>query len=138
TANLKVALAQLNLVVGDIDGNADKVVRACAEARDVHGADVVVFPELTITGYPPEDLLLRADFLAAAEQGIESLRARVRGIALVVGPPERRDGRLYNAASALHDGNALATYRKQALPNYGVFDEKRYFTAGDDDVVFEC
>ena len=138
TANLKVALAQLNLVVGDIDGNADKVVRACAEARDVHGADVVVFPELTITGYPPEDLLLRADFLAAAEQGIESLRARVRGIALVVGHPERRDGRLYNAASALHDGNVLATYRKQALPNYGVFDEKRYFTAGDDDVVFEC
>lgn len=134
--SLTVALAQLNLVVGDIAGNVVRVADAAADARDRLGADAIVFPELTITGYPPEDLLLRDDFVQAAEQGIASVRERVGGITCLVGHPERRQGKLYNAASAIRDGKVLATYYKSALPNYGVFDEKRYFDAGDLPIVF--
>ncbi len=134
--SLTVALAQLNLVVGDIAGNVVRVAEAAADARDRLGADVIVFPELTITGYPPEDLLLRDDFLRAAEQGVAAVRERVGGITCLVGHPERRQGLLYNAASAIRDGKVLASYYKSALPNYGVFDEKRYFNAGELPIVF--
>jgi NAD+ synthase (glutamine-hydrolysing) len=128
---LRIALAQLNLLVGDVAGNVEKMRAAAVRARDTLQAHAVVFPELALTGYPPEDLLLRADFLAAAEQGLLELARTVSGIDVIVGHPQRHDGKLYNAATLLRDGQALASYRKHCLPNYGVFDEKRYFAPGD-------
>jgi NAD+ synthase (glutamine-hydrolysing) len=126
----RIAAAQLNLTVGDFRGNGQRVLEAAAEARDRLGCELVVFPELTLSGYPPEDLLLRRDFLAASESELERIVAAMRGITAVVGHPLRSDGRLFNAASVVANGRVLACYRKQELPNYGVFDEKRYFSAG--------
>ena len=135
--SLKIALAQINFVVGNIAANVDNIIKAAVYARDQLKADIVVFPELTITGYPAEDLLLRADFITAANNAIYQLAEQVIDIALVVGFPEQGEGVLYNSAVVLHQGVTLACYRKQALPNYGVFDEQRYFTAGDKPCVFE-
>jgi len=134
---LKIALAQTNFLVGDIAANVGNIARAAIHARDELGADMVVFPELTITGYPAEDLLLRADFITAANNALYQLADRVAGIALVVGFPEHDGDKLYNSAAVLHQGAILACYRKRALPNYGVFDEQRYFTAGSQPCVFE-
>ncbi len=134
---LKIALAQTNFLVGDIAANVDNIARAAIHARDELGADMVVFPELAITGYPAEDLLLRADFITAANNALYQLADRVAGIALVVGFPEHDGDKLYNSAAVLHQGAILACYRKRALPNYGVFDEQRYFTAGNQPCVFE-
>ncbi len=134
---LKIALAQTNFLVGDIAANVDNIARAAIHARDELGADMVVFPELTLTGYPAEDLLLRADFITAANNALYQLADRVAGIALVVGFPEHDGDKLYNSAAVLHQGAILACYRKRALPNYGVFDEQRYFTAGSQPCVFE-
>jgi NAD+ synthase (glutamine-hydrolysing) len=134
---LKIALAQTNFLVGDIAANVDNIARAAIHARDELGADIVVFPELTVTGYPAEDLLLRADFINAANNALYQLADRVDGIALVVGFPERDGDKLYNSAAVLHQGAILACYRKRVLPNYGVFDEQRYFTEGDQPCVFE-
>ncbi|MBI3574578.1 MAG: NAD+ synthase, partial [Gammaproteobacteria bacterium] len=127
---LRIVLAQLNLLVGDIAGNVAKMCAAMDKARGELQAHAIVFPELAITGYPPEDLLLRPDFIAAAEQGLGELCRAAKGMDVVVGHPSQRDGKLYNAASVLRDGKVVATYAKHCLPNYGVFDEKRYFTAG--------
>ncbi|MGZ8161484.1 MAG: NAD+ synthase [Methylobacter sp.] len=135
--SLKIALAQINFLVGDIAANVDNIIKTAIHARDELGADIVVFPELTITGYPAEDLLLRTDFITAANNAVYQLADRVTGIALVVGFPEYEDGKLYNGAIVLHQGVILARYHKQALPNYGVFDEQRYFSAGDKPCVFE-
>ncbi len=135
--SLKIALAQVNFLVGNIEANVDKIIEASVYARDHLNADLVVFPELTITGYPAEDLLFRADFIAAANNAIYLLAERVTDIAMVVGFPERDDNKLYNSAVVLHQGVILACYRKQILPNYGVFDEQRYFTAGHQPCVFE-
>ena len=126
---LKIALAQLNLTVGDIEANCQKIIRTLNEARQV-SADLVVFPELTVTGYPPEDLLFRQDFLAQSERAIQQILAHSHGITAIIGAPVQHQGQLYNAALALRDGHIVAEYHKQALPNYGVFDEQRYFTAG--------
>ncbi len=134
---LKIALAQTNFLVGDIAANVDNIVEAAIHARDELGAEIIVFPELTITGYPAEDLLLRADFIAAANNALYQLADRVADIALVVGFPERDGDKIYNSAAVLHQGAIVACYRKQALPNYGVFDEQRYFTAGNQPCVFE-
>ena len=130
SAPLRIVLAQLNLLVGDIAGNVAKMCAAVDKARGELQAHAIVFPELAITGYPPEDLLLRPDFIAAAEQGLEELCRAAKGVDIIVGHPSQRDGKLYNAASVLRDGKVIATYAKHCLPNYGVFDEKRYFTAG--------
>ncbi len=128
---LRIVLAQLNLLVGDIAGNVEKMRAAVARARDELRAQVIVFPELAITGYPPEDLLLRPDFVAASERGLNDLARDTSGIDVIVGHPQRRrDGKLYNAASLLRAGKIEATYTKHCLPNYGVFDEKRYFVPG--------
>jgi NAD+ synthase (glutamine-hydrolysing) len=135
--SLKIALAQINFLVGNIDANMNNIIETAVYARDQLNADIIVFPELTITGYPAEDLLLRADFINAANNAIYRLADRVEGIALVVGFPERDGDRLYNSVAVLHQGVMLACYRKQALPNYGVFDEQRYFTAGNQPCVFE-
>ncbi len=128
---LRCALAQLNYMVGDIDGNVDKIVAAARRARDELGADAVVFTELAVSGYPPDDLLLRQDFLDACRRGLECIRRSVSGIEVVVGFPERCEGRIYNSAAVLRDGRIKLIYRKRHLPNYGVFDEKRYFQPGD-------
>jgi NAD+ synthase (glutamine-hydrolysing) len=134
---LKIALAQTNFLVGNIAANVDNIVTAAHYARDNLHADIVIFPELCITGYPAEDLLLRKDFINTANNAVYQLAERIDGIALVVGYPERADDKLYNSAVVLHNGVMLANYRKQALPNYGVFDEQRYFSAGNQPCVFE-
>ncbi len=128
---MRLALCQLNATVGDIAGNAQRICAGIAAARAA-GADVVLTPELALTGYPPEDLLLREHFLDDAEQALAALAGEVRGITAVVGYPEREraTGALYNTAVVLADGAVRTRYRKLHLPNYGVFDERRYFTPG--------
>ncbi len=128
---LRVAIAQINLLVGDIEGNVDRVLRACTEARDELRADLVVFPELTLTGYPPEDLLLRPGLHERVLHGLEVLKKNIQGIAAVVGFPHQARGGVFNAAGMLQEGNLTGTCHKQHLPNYSVFDEKRYFSSGD-------
>ena len=132
-----VALAQLNLVVGDLEGNRKRIVDAAVEARDVLNCRFVVFPELTICGYPPEDLLHRNRFVDDCESVLQSLTDAVPGIAMVIGHPHRESSRLFNAATIVDGGQQLATYHKQKLPNYGVFDEKRYFSPGNTSAVCE-
>ena len=128
---LKIAIAQINLLVGDVSGNVAHIIETARHARDELGADAILFPELTLTGYPPEDLLLRPGLMRRVEQGMKTLCNEVAGIDLIVGHPVKSDRGLYNAASLIHDGKIVATCHKQNLPNYGVFDEHRYFAAGD-------
>ncbi len=135
--SLKIALAQINFLVGNIAANVDNIIKVANYARDELSADIVVFPELTITGYPAEDLLFRADFISAANNAVYQIAECIDDIAVVVGFPERDGNSLYNSAVVLHQGNILACYRKQMLPNYGVFDEQRYFSAGTQPCVFE-
>lgn len=135
--SLKIAIAQINFTVGDIPANVAAIRKSAVHARDELGADMIVFPEQIVVGYPAEDLLLRPDFIAQANNAVYELAGLVDGIALVVGYPEKDGERLYNSAAVLHQGAVVANYRKRALPNYGVFDEQRYFTAGDKPCVFE-
>jgi len=132
---LRVALAQINTTVGDIDGNAAKIRESIARARD-GGAMLVLFPELTLTGYPPEDLLLKTHFLDAAGEALDELASEVEGIVAIVGFPERAND-VYNAAAVLADGKVAAVYRKVFLPNYSVFDEQRYFQSGPGGALVE-
>ncbi len=132
-----IALGQANFKVGDIGGNTRMMEALAARARDDQGAGAIVFPELSICGYPPEDLLLRPEFLDDVEQALDGLCARVRGIDVVLGYPRRMGGHLYNAAGVIRDGRIVAEYFKAELPNYSVFDEKRYFTPGDQPCVVE-
>ena len=132
---LRVALAQINPTVGDIAGNARKIAEQTAAARD-EGAALVVFPELTLTGYPPEDLLLKTAFLEEASAALEGLARETRDIVAVVGFPEAAED-VYNSAAVLADGEVAALYRKMYLPNYGVFDEQRYFQSGSEAAIFE-
>src|ERR1700680_3246835 len=118
----------MNATVGDIAGNAQRIRAGLRAARDA-GADLALFPELDLTGYPPEDLLLREHFLADAAAAMRELAADSRGIVALVGFPERAE-HVYNAAALLAEGRLHAVYRKLHLPNYGVFDEQRYFHAG--------
>lgn len=130
-----VALCQMRCAVGDIAGNARRMAAFARTARDRHGADLIAFPELAITGYPPEDLLLRADFVRRARAAVEGLAAQCPDIDMLVGLPWAEDGRLYNAVAWVHAGTIADLYRKQILPNYGVFDERRYFATGDAPLV---
>ncbi len=134
---LRLAVAQLDFLVGDIAGNAKQIISACDKARDDLHADAIVFPELTLTGYPPEDLLLRADFQLRVDSALQQLQQHIHGITAIIGLPLRDTHGLHNAAVVLRDGASIGTYYKQALPNYGVFDEKRYFIAGDSACVVE-
>jgi len=127
---LRVVMAQQDYLVGAVEANAEKILAACEQARDAMAADLIVFPELALTGYPPEDLLLRAHFLEHIEHAMQRLCVDIRGITAIVGYPLRQDDGLYNAAAVIRDGGLAAVYRKQHLPNYGVFDEKRYFKEG--------
>ena len=130
---MRLALAQLNVVVGELDGNRERISRAIADSRDA-GADVVVFPELAISGYPPEDLLLRPGFLRAARGALEEVARETAGIVALIGTPWL-DRDLANACAVCADGAIRAIYRKHFLPNYGVFDEHRYFAEGRDLVL---
>src|SRR6476661_7672216 len=132
---MRLALAQINPVVGDLDGNRDLILSRLEEAR-AQGAELVLFPELAVTGYPPEDLLLRPGFLRAAAQTLEQIAAHANGVVAIVGFPHY-DADLYNAAAVCADGEVKAVYRKRFLPNYGVFDEVRYFAAGRELVLLE-
>jgi NAD+ synthase (glutamine-hydrolysing) len=135
--SLRVALAQLNVTVGDLDGNRRLIEAALLQARGAC-ADLVVVPELAITGYPPEDLLLKPSFVAANRRVLRALAHASQGLTALVGfVDQERPGRLYNAAAVLSHGRHVATYRKQHLPNYGVFDERRYFTPGDQPLVLD-
>ncbi|TCZ84596.1 NAD+ synthase [Lysobacter sp. N42] len=131
-AALRIALAQFDFPVGDVAGNAGRIARMIAEARDEYGAQLVVFPELAISGYPPEDLLMRPSFLADCEKALQEVAAAATGIVAVVGWPQTAGAIVYNAASVLRDGRVEQTYRKRELPNYAVFDERRYFSADPD------
>ncbi len=130
-AVLRLVMAQCNLLVGDIPANAELVIESAHRTRDELGADLIVFPELTLTGYPPEDLLLRPGLQELVDTALARIRAEVSGIYLLIGHPElAADGR-YNTASLIHDGEIIARCRKHHLPNYSVFDEKRYFLSGE-------
>ena len=134
-SSLRLALAQLNLTVGDLDGNADRIADAVHRAR-AWMADLVAVPELAIPGYPPEDLLLKSGFVAANRRTLDRLAPRLAGVVALVGFVDAdQAGRLYNAAAAVVGGRITAVYRKQYLPNYGVFDEQRYFTPGAGSLV---
>jgi len=127
---LIVVMAQVNLLVGDIQANTTKVIEGALEAKRHHNASVVVFPELTLTGYPPEDLLLRPSLQLRIEKALQRIKDAALDIHIVLGYPLFEDGLLYNALSVVKGQDILVSYRKQHLPNYQVFDEHRYFTPG--------
>ncbi len=127
--SLRIALAQINVTVGDIDGNRAKILTYLDRAR-AQQADVVVFPELAVPGYPPEDLLLKPSFIGANLRSLQMIAEQVRGIIAIVGFVDRDEEDIYNAAAVLNDGELVTVYHKMFLPNYGVFDEFRYFGEG--------
>ncbi len=132
---LRCVMAQLNLVVGDVDGNTSRIVAAAHAARDRSKADVVLLPELAVSGYPPEDLLFHSGMRLQVGSSLERLQREVRGITLIAGYPEYDGSRIFNSAIVIRDGVVLANHRKACLPNYRVFDEKRYFTPGTEPTV---
>ncbi|WP_339722501.1 NAD+ synthase [Marinomonas primoryensis] len=134
---LRIAMAQLDMLVGDITKNTQSVIDAACKARDEERADVVVFPELTLTGYPPEDLLLRPSLDPRIESALAKVLAEVRDIHVVIGYPRRIDGELFNCAGVIYQGKMLVEYAKQKLPNFLVFDDKRYFSEGLDAGIVE-
>src|SRR5256886_13357731 len=136
--SLRIALAQLNLLVGDVQGNAARVIAATRHAHSSLGADLVLFPELTLPGYPPEDLLFHRGFRRQIEEGLARLRREVTDAAVMVGCPECTGGGIYNSAALIAPGEIAAIRRKAELPNYKVFDEKRYFQAGAQPTVADC
>jgi NAD+ synthase (glutamine-hydrolysing) len=138
TEPLTLALAQINLLVGDVQGNLARTLGEAARARADFGADLVMFPELTLSGYPPEDLLFHRGLRTQIERAVRGLAAATPGVSLVLGFPEYQGSEIYNSAAVYRDGVRLALTRKSCLPNYRVFDEKRYFSAGADPAVFEC
>jgi NAD+ synthase (glutamine-hydrolysing) len=135
--SLRIALAQLDLFVGDVGGNAQRVIDTAADARDRLKADLVLFPELSLSGYPPEDLLFHKGMKRQVAAAMERVRSEVSGVAVMVGYPDYVDDAIYNAAALIRDGKVLANYHKQELPNYSVFDEKRYFKHGDASRIVE-
>ena len=134
--NVKVALAQVDLAVGDVAGNTHKIIENAGRARSELGANLVVFPELSVCGYPPEDLLFHVGLRYKVENALAEIRSQISGIAVLIGYPEYDEGNIYNACSVFQDGEVIAHYRKQSLPNYSVFDEERYFTRGKEASVF--
>ncbi len=133
---VKVALAQVELVVGDIAGNTKKIINYSLKARDEFHADLVIFPELSICGYPPEDLLFHGSFHKLIEDALIEIRKKVFGINIIVGFPEYSQNHIFNACEVINDGETITHYRKQILPNYNVFDEERYFKSGNNSSVF--
>jgi len=136
-ASLTVGLAQIDTLVGDIPGNTCKVLAVAERANKERQVDVVIFPELTLTGYPPEDLLLRPALQGRIDAALGELKAARLPVTLVVGYPRLREGKLFNMAGVIQNGELIAEYAKQCLPNYQVFDEQRYFEKGDSACVIE-
>ncbi len=131
-------MGQINPIVGDVAGNVKKIIKVAEQAKEQFNADLIVFPELTLTGYPPEDLLLRPGLIKRVNKGLKKLKKKINSVAVLVGYPSGIAGEaLYNAASLIADGQCIATYYKQYLPNYSVFDEKRYFVEGNRPCVVE-
>jgi len=135
---LKIALAQLDFLVGDVRGNAAKVIASARHARRELGADLVLYPELTLSGYPPEDLLFHRGFRRQIEAGLAHLRAELEDARVLIGFPEYAGAGIYNSAALITGGEIAAIHRKAELPNYKVFDEKRYFHAGNQPTVADC
>ena len=131
-SNIHMIIGQLNFTVGDIQSNTDKIIKAIKKANNDYKADIIIFPELSISSYPPEDLLLRPAFNEAINIALDKIKISTENIHVILGYPLRKEGKLYNACSLIHNKEIKKTYSKQYLPNYGVFDEKRYFTPGDD------
>ena len=134
---ISIVLAQIDLIVGDITGNTERILEYCERAKNESDADLIVFPELSISGYPPEDLLLHSGLKRRITEAMESIKRNVRGIAVLVGFPEYTQDHIFNSCVVYYNNKELIRYRKHALPNYSVFDEKRYFTSGDETAVFE-
>ena len=135
SVSLRLALAQVNGLVGGFKANAEKIKSVCAKVRKM-GADVVLFPELMVTGYPPEDLLLKEKFIEDCQKTLKKIASTTHGLTAVVGYAEKEAGKLYNSAALICDRKHIATARKMLLPNYGVFDEKRYFAEGEEPLRF--
>ncbi|HBX73692.1 MAG TPA: NAD+ synthase, partial [Halieaceae bacterium] len=137
-SSLNIVMVQMNTLVGDFEGNTAQVIEAMRRAEAKVAAPVLVFPELTLSGYPPEDLLLRPSIELRVNQSLQAIKAAMTGDAwLVIGYPRREGIALYNVAAVLHGGEIVAEYRKQCLPNYQVFDEMRYFQRGDSPCVVQ-
>ncbi len=134
--SIKIALAQINCHVGDIKGNADKIIEYAVKAHQ-QGASMVITPELALCGYPPEDLLFRDDFNACCDKELNRIARSIPAITLVIGHPQKINDKLFNAASVIQNNLLTASYFKQSLPNYSVFDEERYFEMGTEALVFE-
>ena len=130
SGRLRCVMAQLNMIVGDVEGNTSRIIHAANQARDESRADVVMLPELAVSGYPPEDLLFHSGMRTQVARSIARLQSEVRGITLIAGYPEYEGKLIFNSAIVIRDGAVLANHRKASLPNYRVFDEKRYFTPG--------
>ncbi len=135
---LRIALAQLDFLVGDVQGNATRIISTARQARADHKADIVAFPELALSGYPPEDLLFHRGFRRQIDAGLERVRHEVGDVAVLVGYPEYSGVDIYNSAAFIVGGAIVANHRKLELPNYRVFDEKRYFEPGDRATVVDC
>ncbi|MGB1258190.1 MAG: NAD+ synthase [Thiolinea sp.] len=133
---LSVALAQLNLCVGDLAGNTRQSIAAIQQAK-AQGADVILFPELTLTSYPPEDMVFRGDFLTQVKTSLEQIKAESHDITVVIGYPALYHGAIYNAAVVMADGESIGHYAKQELPNYKVYDEERWFAAGEQPLIVD-
>ena len=134
---ISIVLAQLDLAVGDISGNTKLIIDSCEKAKNQHNADLILFPELSISGYPPEDLLLHSGFKRRINDALNSIKDEVAGISALIGFPDYNDDSIYNACAVFRDKEEIVKYRKEALPNYSVFDEKRYFTSDEQPTVFE-
>ncbi|MCX5712516.1 MAG: NAD+ synthase, partial [Candidatus Omnitrophica bacterium] len=134
--NLRIALAQINCRVGDLEANCSKIRYYLKKAEDA-GADIVCFPELAVTGYPPEDLLLKPKFIEDNIQAIKKLAREVTDLVAVIGFVDKQGQSLYNAAAVIYEGKICGVYHKMFLPNYGVFDEDRYFQPGKKALVFK-
>ena len=133
--SLNIALAQMNFLVGDVESNTQQIIGGAKHARDEMHADIVIFTELSITGYPLEDLLFRSSIIQRVQQALEKIKNEIDGIYILLGAPTKEDEKLFNSALLIHNANIIAIYHKQHLPNYEVFDEKRYFTQGFDSCV---
>jgi len=134
-STLRIAVAQLNLLVGDVGGNARRIIEVIRELAAGGHVDLVVFPELALSGYPPEDLLFHAGFRRQVGEALDDIAAASTGVAVLLGYPEYSGGCIFNSVALLADGRQQSTYRKHCLPNYSVFDEQRYFTAGNAPLV---
>lgn len=134
--NLRIAVAQINLLVGDIEGNAARIIEYSLRAKDENNADVIIFPELALTGYPPEDLLLRSGMHERVSRALEQITDEIKGITALIGYPERTEKGIYNSVAVIERGCCQSIARKNYLPNYSVFDEKRYFISSDESSVF--